>query len=130
VITRDREVVQMPFQHLLHPSTGFRDGVVHYPAQLDLDGRASAIPGSQLTDRSIATLEVKFCISAPTGFLARGWSLLGVQSAGLTLRRSLPVYPDQRSSPDRPTGPVRANAGSRRFARGSGANAALDWKRG
>jgi len=30
-----------------------------------------------LTDRSIATLEVKFCISAPTGFLARGWSLLG-----------------------------------------------------
>jgi hypothetical protein len=24
----------------------------------------------------------------------------------------------------------RANAGSRRFARGSGANAALDWKRG
>src|SRR5262249_28873015 len=37
VITRDCEVVQMPFQHLLHPSTGFRDGVVHCPAQLDLD---------------------------------------------------------------------------------------------
>src|SRR6516225_876715 len=37
VVTRDCEVVQMPFQHLFHPSTGFRDGVVHYPAQLDLD---------------------------------------------------------------------------------------------
>src|ERR1700731_1259328 len=37
VVTRDREVVQMPFQHLFHPSTGFRDRVVHYPAQLDLD---------------------------------------------------------------------------------------------
>src|SRR5467141_1434055 len=37
VVTRDSEVVQMPFQHLFHPSTGFRDGVVHYPAQLDLD---------------------------------------------------------------------------------------------
>jgi len=34
-----------------------------------------------LTDRSIATPEVKFCISAPTGFLARGWSLLGSQTA-------------------------------------------------
>jgi hypothetical protein len=28
VVTRDSEVVQMPFQHLFHPSTGFRDGVV------------------------------------------------------------------------------------------------------
>jgi hypothetical protein len=37
VVTRDCEVVQMPFQHLFHPSPGFRDGVVHYPAQLDLD---------------------------------------------------------------------------------------------
>src|ERR1700688_1513926 len=37
VVTRDSEVVQVPFQHLFHPSTGFRDGVVHYPAQLDLD---------------------------------------------------------------------------------------------
>src|SRR5260370_30564066 len=37
VVARDSEVVQMPFQHLFHPSTGFRDGVVHYPAQLDLD---------------------------------------------------------------------------------------------
>src|SRR5437660_3397642 len=37
VVTRDREVVQMPFQHLFHPGAGFRDGVVHYPAQLDLD---------------------------------------------------------------------------------------------
>src|ERR1700726_2379942 len=37
VVTRDCEVVQMPFQHPFHPSTGFRDGVVHYPAQLDLD---------------------------------------------------------------------------------------------
>src|SRR5207244_11853090 len=37
VVTRDCEVVQMPFQHLFHPSTGFRDRVVHYPAQLDLD---------------------------------------------------------------------------------------------
>src|SRR3981189_1182561 len=37
VVARDCEVVQMPFQHLFHPSTGFRDGVVHYPAQLDLD---------------------------------------------------------------------------------------------
>src|SRR5229473_5737223 len=37
VVTRDREVVQMPFQLLFHPSTGFRDGVVHYPTQLDLD---------------------------------------------------------------------------------------------
>src|SRR5712671_5597372 len=36
MVTRDSEVVQMPFQHLFHPSTGFRDGVVHYPAQLDL----------------------------------------------------------------------------------------------
>src|ERR1700722_7518326 len=35
--TRDCEVSQMPFQHLFHPSTGFRDRVVHYPAQLDLD---------------------------------------------------------------------------------------------
>src|ERR1700737_3194322 len=35
--TGDTEEVRMPFQHLLHPSTGFRDGVVHYPAQLDLD---------------------------------------------------------------------------------------------
>src|SRR6266566_7401733 len=37
VVARDSEVVQMPFQHLFHPSPGFRDGVVHYPAQLDLD---------------------------------------------------------------------------------------------
>ena len=37
VVARDCEVVQMRFQHLFHPSTGFRDGVVHYPAQLDLD---------------------------------------------------------------------------------------------
>src|SRR6202007_2508907 len=37
VVTRDCEVVQMPFQHLFHPRTGFRDGVVHYPAQRDLD---------------------------------------------------------------------------------------------
>src|SRR5216683_3346938 len=28
VVTRDSEVVQMPFQHLFHPSAGFRDGVV------------------------------------------------------------------------------------------------------
>jgi hypothetical protein len=27
----------MPFQHLYYPSTGFRDRVVHYHAQLDLD---------------------------------------------------------------------------------------------
>src|SRR5215471_21642290 len=39
VITRDCEVVQMPFQHLLHPSTGFRDGVVHLSAQLYLYGQ-------------------------------------------------------------------------------------------
>src|SRR4030081_823102 len=32
VVTRDSEVVQMPSQHLFHPSTGFRDGVVPYPA--------------------------------------------------------------------------------------------------
>ncbi len=31
------EVIQMSFQHLFHPSPGLRDGVVHYPAQLDLD---------------------------------------------------------------------------------------------
>ena len=37
VVTRDCKVVQMPFQHLFHPSTGFRDGVVHHPAQLNLD---------------------------------------------------------------------------------------------
>ena len=37
VVTRDCEVVQMPFQHLFHPSTGFRDGVVHCPATLYLD---------------------------------------------------------------------------------------------
>jgi hypothetical protein len=37
VVTRDSEVVQMSFQHLFHPSTGFRDGVVHHPAQLNLD---------------------------------------------------------------------------------------------
>jgi hypothetical protein len=37
MVTRDSEVVQMPFQHLFHPSPGFRDGVVHYSAQLDLD---------------------------------------------------------------------------------------------
>src|SRR3981189_497136 len=37
VVARDSEVVQMPFQHLFRPSTGFRDGVVHYPAQLHLD---------------------------------------------------------------------------------------------
>ena len=29
VVTRDSEVVQMPSQHLFHPSTGFRDRVVH-----------------------------------------------------------------------------------------------------
>src|ERR1039458_4261926 len=39
VIARDCEVVQMPSQHLFHPSTGFRDGVVHYHAQLYLDGQ-------------------------------------------------------------------------------------------
>jgi hypothetical protein len=37
VVTRDCEVVQMPFQHLFHPSPVFRNGVVHCPAQLDLD---------------------------------------------------------------------------------------------
>src|SRR5439155_26857141 len=41
VVARDSEVVQMPFQHLFHPSPGFRDGVVHYPAQLD-HGRTTA----------------------------------------------------------------------------------------
>ena len=30
-----------------------------------------------MTHRSIAALEVKSSISAPTGFLTRGWSLLG-----------------------------------------------------
>jgi hypothetical protein len=39
VITRDCEVVQMPLQHPFHPGTGFRDGVVHCPAQLYLDGQ-------------------------------------------------------------------------------------------
>ena len=40
VVARDCEVVQMPFQHLFQPSTGFRDGVVHFSAQLYLDGAA------------------------------------------------------------------------------------------
>src|SRR6202043_795728 len=37
VVTRDCEVVQMPLQHLFHPNAGFRDGVVHFLAQLYLD---------------------------------------------------------------------------------------------
>src|SRR5271169_1364968 len=39
MVARDCEVVQMPFQHLFHPSTGFHDVVVHCPAQLYLDGQ-------------------------------------------------------------------------------------------
>jgi hypothetical protein len=37
MVTRDSEVVQMPLQHLLHPSSGLRDGVMHTFAQLQLD---------------------------------------------------------------------------------------------
>ena len=37
VVARDCEVVQMPFQHLFHPSPGFRNRVVQNPAQLDFD---------------------------------------------------------------------------------------------
>src|ERR1700730_17802864 len=37
MVTRDCEVVQMPFQHLFHPSPGFRNRVVQNPAQLDFD---------------------------------------------------------------------------------------------
>src|SRR5262245_25588636 len=37
VIARDRVVVQMPLQHLPHPRSGLRDGVVHNLAQLHLD---------------------------------------------------------------------------------------------
>ncbi len=39
VVARDCEVIQMPFQHLFHPDAGFRDGVVHFLAQLYLDGQ-------------------------------------------------------------------------------------------
>src|SRR5262252_815955 len=37
VIARDRVVVQMPLQHLLHPRSGLRDGIMHALAQLHLD---------------------------------------------------------------------------------------------
>src|SRR5262249_15454364 len=37
VIARDRVVVQMPLQHLLHPASGLRDGIVHTLAHLPLD---------------------------------------------------------------------------------------------
>jgi hypothetical protein len=50
-----------------------------------------------MTDRSIAKLQVTFCISAPTGFLAKGWSLLGLKSAVFPIRRSLQVYPDEQT---------------------------------
>jgi hypothetical protein len=43
VITRDCEVVQMPLQHPFDPAAAFRDGVVHCPAELCLDGQQ---PGS------------------------------------------------------------------------------------
>ena len=39
VITRDCEVVQMPLQRPFDPGAGLRDGVVHCPAQLYLDGQ-------------------------------------------------------------------------------------------
>src|SRR5258707_2094736 len=39
VTSRDCEVVQMPLQHLFHPDAGFRGGVVHFLAQLYLDGQ-------------------------------------------------------------------------------------------
>src|SRR5215467_11463262 len=37
VIARDCVIVQMPLQHLLHPRSGCRNGVVHTLAQLHLD---------------------------------------------------------------------------------------------
>src|SRR5262245_22815681 len=37
IVARDGEVVQMPLQHLPHPSSGLHDGVVHRSAQLHLD---------------------------------------------------------------------------------------------
>src|SRR5215467_390433 len=50
VIARDRVVVQMPLQHLLHPSLGLRDGVVHTLAQLHLDRlELGSRNGSRLT---------------------------------------------------------------------------------
>jgi hypothetical protein len=42
-----------------------------------------------MTHRSIATLEVKSSISAPIGFLTRGWSLLEVRSQPHASRRRL-----------------------------------------
>src|SRR5260370_16912155 len=36
VVTRDREVVQIPFQHLFPPTTGFPACILHFPPHLSL----------------------------------------------------------------------------------------------
>ena len=62
VVARDCEVVQMPFQHLLHPSTGFRDGVVHLSAQLYLDMPVRLSERGALNRRGAAMSCSRFCL--------------------------------------------------------------------
>ena len=55
-----------------------------------------------MTDRSIAALEVKFCISAPIGFPSTRLSLLRVRSGSAEYlgggADAQPVYPKKRTS--------------------------------